>query len=55
MKKTVTRDELWLEFKKSIDSGNFKKFKTRRGFDGYINRLVKKNLGRELGFRRGKI
>ena len=46
--KTVTRNELWLEFKKSIDSGNFTKFKTRRGFDDFISRLVKNNPGKEL-------
>lgn len=49
-RKIVTCDELWLEFKKAIDFGNFTKFKTRRGFNGHINRLIKRRPGKELHF-----
>ena len=46
--KIVTRDELWKEFKKAIDFGHYAKFKTRRGMDGHLNRLIKKNRGKSL-------
>jgi len=46
----VTKDELWLEYKKAIDAGNFKTFKTREGFDGYLSREIKKKPGKEISF-----
>jgi len=48
--KTITRDKLWTEFKKAIDSGHYTKFKTRRGMDGYLNRLIKKHCGKSILF-----
>lgn len=48
--KIVTRDELWTEFKRAIDFGNFTKFKTRRGMNGYLNRLIKKHCGKSIIF-----
>lgn len=48
--KIVTKDELWLEFEKAIEYGDFKKFKTRQGFEGYINRWIKNNPGKDISF-----
>lgn len=48
--KIVTKDELWLEFKKAIDYGYFRKFATRRGFEGYLKRMIKKTQGKEISF-----
>ena len=47
---SATRDELWVEFKKSIDYGWFTKFKTRRGMEGYIDRMIKKRGGKYIKF-----
>ncbi len=44
--RTATIDELWVEFKEAIKYGDFKKFKTRRGFDGYIKRLINGKPGK---------
>jgi hypothetical protein len=49
--KTVTRDELWTEFKKCIDAGNWTKFKTRAGFEKYLFNMGKtRSLGHQLVF-----
>ncbi|MFX0198971.1 MAG: hypothetical protein ACFFCW_22850 [Candidatus Hodarchaeota archaeon] len=52
--KVVDFDELWLEFKKAIDTENLPnsnmKFKTKRGMIGYIKRLAKKNVGKMISF-----
>jgi len=46
----VTRDQLWGEFKKSIDTGNWAKFKTRKGMEGHIRRYLKRYPVHELRF-----
>ncbi len=50
MDKIVTRDELWLEFKKAIDYGRFEGFKTKRGMSGHLNRLIRKHRGKSIKF-----
>jgi len=49
--RTVTREELWVEFRKAIDFGDFTRFKTKRGMDGYINRLIRKYPGKMITCR----
>ena len=38
----VSVDGLWMEFEKAIKFGHYVKFKTRRGFDGWLKREIKK-------------
>ena len=47
---TVTVDELWIEFKKAIDYGHFRKFKTKRGMMGHIKRIWKNQGGKSIRF-----
>ena len=47
----VTRNDLWLEFKRAIDYGHFKKFKTKRGMNGYLDRLIKQCTGTFVKFK----
>ncbi len=47
---SATRDEIWVEFKKAVDYGNFTQFKTKRGMNGYIDRMIKKSGGKFLRF-----
>ena len=46
----VSVDGLWMEFEKAIKFGHYVKFKTRRGFDGWLKREIKKHPGRSMRF-----
>jgi len=52
MRKTriVTRDELWIEFEKALKFGDLRGFKTRRGMNRAIDRLIKNLPGKEISF-----
>lgn len=47
---SATRDEIWMEFEKAILHGNFTTFKTKRGLNGYIDRMIKQRNGKYLKF-----
>lgn len=47
----VTRDELWLEFKKVIDSGNNCGFTTRSGMNRYLRCIERKHPGKSICFK----
>jgi len=47
----VTRNELWFEFKKAIDYGNFTKFKTKQGMNRFLNQCIRKHPGKTLRFK----
>jgi len=47
----VDIDGLWLEFEKAIKFGHFKKFKTRRGFNSWLKREIRKHPGKAMIFK----
>jgi hypothetical protein len=45
----TTRDQLWTEFKKAINHGDFNKFKTKKGMNSFLNKKIKKEFKKNPG------